>query len=136
MSQVCHCDQASTLTLREVRELLQEYGDQSVKEHTDCCGGCHGNPDLCQFHQVDRDEIKEILTLQKESRQSNLAASEDFKKKIQAHDPRVAEVLARYEEAFGPLPPPGSSRNIGQNGLRAEARVPGPADYFERFPLV
>ena len=37
MSHVCHCHQASTLTQREVRELLQEYGDQSAKEHTHCC---------------------------------------------------------------------------------------------------
>ena len=95
-----------------MRELLQEYGDQSAKEHTHCCDECHGSLDLCQFHQVDPDEIKEVLTLKQEFGQSNLAASEDFKNKIQEHDPRVAEVLARYEEAFGPLPPPGSSKNL------------------------
>jgi hypothetical protein len=61
---------------------------------------------------VDPDEIKEVLTLKQEFGQSNLAASEDFKNKIQEHDPRVAEVLARYEEAFGPLPPPGSSKKL------------------------
>ena len=97
MSHVCHCHQASTLTPREVRELLQEYGDQSVKEHTHSCDECHRSLDLCEFHPVDPDEIKEVLTLKQEFKQSNLAASEDFTKKIQEHDPRVAEVLARYE---------------------------------------
>ena len=61
---------------------------------------------------MDADEIKEVLTLNQEFGQTNLAASEDFKNKIQEHDPRVAEVLARYEEAFGPLPPPGSSKKL------------------------
>ena len=112
MSHVCHCHQASTLTLREVHELLQEYGDQSAKEHTHCCNEYHRSLDLCQFHQVDPDEIKEVLTLKQEFWQSNLVAYEDFKNKIQEHDPRVAEVLARYEEAFGPLPPPGSSKKL------------------------
>ena len=95
MSHVCHCHQASTLTLQKVRELLQEYGNQSVKEHTHCCDECHGSLDLCQFHRLDPDEIKEVLKLKQEFGQSNLAASEDFKNKIQEHDPRVAEVLAR-----------------------------------------
>ena len=112
MSRLCHCHQGSTETLREVRELLQEYGDQSGKEHTHCCDECHGSLHLCLFHQVDPDEIKVVLTLKQEFGQSNLGASEDFKKKIQEHDPRVAEVLARYEEAFGPLPPPGSSKKL------------------------
>ena len=58
ISHVCHCHQARTLTLREVRELLQEYRDQSVKEHTHCCDECHGNLDLCQFHRVDPDEYQ------------------------------------------------------------------------------
>ena len=61
---------------------------------------------------MDPDEIKEILTLKQEFGQSNLVAPEDFKKQIQEHDPRVAEVLARYEETFGPLPPPGSSKKL------------------------
>ena len=78
MSQVCRCHQASTLTLREVRELLQEYGDHSAKEHTHCYNECHGSLNLCQFHQVDPDKIKEVLTLKQELRQSILAASEDF----------------------------------------------------------
>ena len=112
MSHVCHCHQASTLILQEVRELLQEYGDQSVKEHSHRCDDCHRNLDLCQFHQVDPDEIKEVLTLTQEFGQSNLPASENFKKMIQEHDPRVAAVLARYEVAFGPLPPPGSSKKL------------------------
>ena len=102
MSHVCHCHQASTLTLREVHKLLQEYGNQSKNE----------NLDLRPIHQVDLDEIKEVPTLKQEFGQSNLVASEDFKKKIQEHDPRVAEVLARYEEAFGPLPPPWSSKKL------------------------
>ena len=114
---MCHCHQASTLTPREVRELLQEYGDQSVKQHTHSCDECHRSLDLCEFHPVDPDENKEVLTLKQEFKQSNLAASEDFKKKIQEHNPRVAEVLARYEEAFGPLPPPGSSKKLGRMNL-------------------
>ena len=77
MSHVCHCHQVSTLTLREVRELLQEYGDQSVKEHTHCCDEGHGGLNLCQVHQVDTDEIKEVLLLKQEFGQSNLAAPED-----------------------------------------------------------
>ena len=111
MSYVCHCHEASTLALREVCQLLQEYGDLSVKEHMHCCDECHGNLDLCQFHQVDPDEIKEVLTLNKSLGKAT-GGFEDFKKKIKEHDPRVAEVLARYEEAFGPLPPPGSSTKL------------------------
>ena len=61
---------------------------------------------------MDPDKIKEVLTIKQEFGQSNLAPSEDFKKRSQEHDPRVAEVLARYEEAFGPLPPPGSSKKL------------------------
>ena len=106
-----------------MRELLQEYGDQSVKEHTHCCDECHRNLDLCQFHQVDPDEIKEVLTLIQEFGQSNLASSEDFKRKIQEHDPRVAEVLARYEEAFGPLPHPGSSKKLVRMDLELKPEV-------------
>ena len=112
MSHVCHFHQASTLSLREVRELLQGYGDQSAKEHTHCCDECHVNLDFCQFYQVYPDEITEVLTLKQEFGQSNLAASEDFKKEIQEDDPRAAEVLARYDKAFGPLLPPGSSRKL------------------------
>ena len=136
MSHVCHCLQASTLTLREVRELLQEYRDQSAKVHTHCCDECHGNLDLCQFHQVDPDEIKEVLTLKQEFGQSNLAASADFKKKIQEHDPRVAEVLARYEEAFEPLQPPGSSKKLVRMDSELKPESPRPANYFERLPLL
>ena len=125
MSHVCHCHQASTLTLREVRELLQEYRDRSAKEHTHCCDECHGSLHLCQSHQVDADEIKEVPTLKQEFGQSNLAASEDFKKKIQEDDPRVAEVLARYEEAFGPLPPPGSSKKLVRMDLELKPEYQG-----------
>ena len=32
MLHMCQCHQASTLTLRKVRELLREYGDESVKD--------------------------------------------------------------------------------------------------------
>ena len=117
MSHVSQCHQASTLTLREVRKLLQEYCDQSLKEHTHCCDDCRGGLDLCQFHQVDSDEIKEVLTLKQEFGQSNLAASEDFRKKFQEHDPQVAEVLGRYEEAFGPVPTPGSSKKPARMDL-------------------
>ena len=42
MSPVCHCHQASTLTLQEVRELLQEYSDQSGKEHTEAVPRTYG----------------------------------------------------------------------------------------------
>ena len=121
MSHVCHCHQASTLTLREVRELLQEYGDQSTKEQTHCCDECHGNLDLCQFYKEDPNEIKEVLTVKQEFGESNLAASEDFKKTIQEHDPRVAEVLTRYEEASGPLPPPGSSKILVRMDLELKS---------------
>ena len=105
------------LTLQEVRELLQEYGDQSAKEHTHRCDECHGSLNLFQFYQVDPDKIKEVLTVKQEFGQSNLAASEDFTKKIQEHHSRVAEVLARYEEALGPLPPPGSSKKLVRSEL-------------------
>ena len=49
MSHVCYCHQASTLTLREVHERLQEYGDVSAKEHTHCCDECHGSLDSVNF---------------------------------------------------------------------------------------
>ena len=134
MSHVCHCHQASTLTLREVRELLQEYRDQSAKEHTHCCDECHRSLNLCQFHQVDADEIKEVLTLKQEFGQSNLAASDDFKKKIQEHDPRVAEVLARYEEAFAPLPPPGSSKKLVRIDLELKPEYQGQGITSRGYP--
>ena len=118
MSHVCHCQQASTLTLREVRELLQEYGDKSGKEHTYCYNERHGSLDICHFHQVEPDKIKEVLMLKQECGQSNLAASEDFRNKIQELNFGIAKVLRRYKEAFWPLPQPGSSKKLVRMDLK------------------
>ena len=74
--------------------------------------------------------------LKHEFGQSNLAASKDFEKMIPERDPKAAEILSRYGEAFRPLPPFRNVQEARQHAPSIQTGVLRPKDYLVKIPFL